>query len=387
MRYNLRELYRALGPVGFLHRFVEVLNQPEAKVRPEDISIRHLWESIVGPVSETMSLMRRAKGFVDLDLMEADSAALNTTIFQKATGALIAKKVIDAYDSTPTIGDKLTTLMPTTRKSETIVGFTAMGNLETVPEGREYPEDGFAEKYVTTGDALKKGKIIAVTEETITHDQTGQILIRAGRLGQLAARTKEITIINGIQDSDNTVFRPMGSAEALYRTSAGTNSSIINKTSANALQDWTDIDNALAIFRAMTDEAGNKIGIPGNLKLLVPSCLAAQAHYTVHATEVRTESTTANLARTAPNLPWISNLEIYSSVDLTQAATPSQSTWYIGDFAGQFVWREVWPIQVLRARRDSEDAFNRDVVAKFKVRYYGGIAAIVDHLVVQCPGA
>ncbi|HQR08373.1 MAG TPA: hypothetical protein PLN21_16205 [Gemmatales bacterium] len=59
----------------------------------------------------------------------------------------------------------------------------------------------------------------------------------------------------------------------------------------------------------------------------------------------------------------------------------------MGDFPRQFIWKEIWPVQVFRQAAQEGDGFDRDVVAWFKVRYYGGINALDHRYVLKMIGA
>jgi hypothetical protein len=61
--------------------------------------------------------------------------------------------------------------------------------------------------------------------------------------------------------------------------------------------------------------------------------------------------------------------------------------WFLGDFKKQFVWQEIWPLQTQRAQQNDEAQFRRDIVARFKVRYYGGISALDHRYVVKSNAA
>jgi len=87
--------------------------------------------------------------------------ALDTTSFPKAVGALINKKLIDAYTSFPGIGMSLVTKVPSNKKTETIVGFDEVDTPDIVSEGMPYGETGFGEKYVTATN-YKYGRLISV---------------------------------------------------------------------------------------------------------------------------------------------------------------------------------------------------------------------------------
>lgn len=61
--------------------------------------------------------------------------------------------------------------------------------------------------------------------------------------------------------------------------------------------------------------------------------------------------------------------------------------WYLGDFKKQFVWTEIWPVQTFLQQSDSEAAFDRDVVLRVKVRYFGGVSAVDTAFVTKVDGA
>jgi len=384
---------RSLGSDGltaWLHRFTEAVHaeKPIPGATLETASLRAMWEACVGRPEDTLMFARNERGFVDAPIREAGAVAgLGTTVFQKATGELISKRVIQAYDGVPTIGDQLTTNYPTKFKKEDFVGFEAIGDIDTVVEGAVYGETGFGETYVGTDPALKKGVIIALTEETIFMDQTGQIVLRCNQVGQAAARTKEKAILTALTDDDTTnyIYKPQGAAEVLYRTAAGTNSTTVNLVQSNALVSYTDLNAMLQLFAGMVDSENNRIGMPANLKLIVPFALAATAHFVTNAVRIQLNeggyATSGNPeSRQSTNWPMIAGMPVLTSALLDGYST---STYYLGDPAQQFLWRDIWPLQVSRRGADTEDGWFRDIAVQFKVRYYGGCACIADKYVVQ----
>lgn len=356
---SLRDLYRSDGPEAFARKCVELLN--ERKVRPEDFSVRELWEAVGRPGFGVMRTVFEAYG-AEVPLQEE---AINSTVFDVITGELISRKVIEGYDAYPAVGDELVTTVPSKRRLERFPGLGAIDMPVEVKEAEEYPElGGLDEKYVT-GEASKKGLVISISEELITEDQSGLVFLRARQIGERIRRDREKTILNGVQDVSGNVYRPSGTATALY--SAGNN----NVKSINALEDWTDLDAAYSQFINMRDEAGEPLYVEPTV-LLVPVALRGTGNRIVNATEYDT-----------------GNMKVGNSYSHLKAlASPyldaqSASTWYVGDFKRQFIWQEVWPVQVLRARQDAGEAFERDIVARFKARYLGGIAALDYRYVIK----
>lgn len=356
---SLRDLFKSDGPETFARKCLELLR--EEKARPEDFSLRELWEAVGRPGFGAMRSVLESLGGETL----LQEEAVNTSVFSVITGELVNRKVIEGYDAYPAVGDELVATVPSRRRSERFPGVGSLDMPDEVNEAEEYPElGGLGEKYVTS-EASKKGMIIAVTEELITEDQTGLVLLRARQVGERIRRDREKTILNGVQDVSSNVYRPSGSATVLYSADNG------NLKTGNALADWTDLDAAYAEFINMTDEAGEPLYVEPTA-LLVPVALRGTANRIVSATEYETDTMTLGNS--------YSHLKALASPYLD---AQSSSIWYVGDFRRQFVWHEVWPVQVLKARQDSDQAFERDIVARFKARYLGGIAALDYRYVIK----
>lgn len=365
---ELKKLYQKHGAQRTIRLLESALAPSEGqhRLRAEDFSIKELWESLVGPVSETLG--DGGSGFVMLQEDAVDSAAFSDII-----GVLLASKVIDGYNTPGYIGDQLVTRVPSKRKHERYAGFTALDGPHEVPEAMPYEETGFQDKYATS-EATKKGRLLNVTEEAVLFDQTGQLLTRAATLGEKTRLDRERVTLRGVMDAAGTVYSPQGVAEPIYRLVATATSYTINQLGGNALVDWTDIDNVMQIFAAMVDDRGDEIVVIPKI-LLTPYALAAVANRILRATQIRT---TVGVTETISGNP-ITGLKPLSSpiVDGT-----SITDWFLGDPAKQFMWQEIWPLQVARKRLES-DAHVRDIIVSYKVRYFGGIAAIDDKFVVR----
>jgi hypothetical protein len=300
---------------------------------------------------------------------------------------LINAAVIKAYDGIKGIGDQLVTNAPSNTRHETYVGFTEAEGMKEVKESMPYEDSDIAEKYVTS-DAIKKGRLVYVTEESIMEDRTGQLLLRAQRIGRNAAIDKEKTIIQGVLDINGNVYKPSGSATSLYSTAngnlMGTAGAVTGYTSAVPLTDWEDIDK-VTIFYPLSIKDDRAMGVQEPIMwdpkiLLVAPSKNATAKRIMNATEVRL--TTNTNTRTIFNNPVAGLYTVLSSVYITNAAD-----WYIGDFKEQFFWQDVWPIQTFTQGANAENGFLRDVVAAYKVRFLGGVGAWDTKSVVKVKGA
>lgn len=400
---DIRSMVQEHGAQGFVQVLAECLQGRDGqgnqipKLRPESVSIKALFEGIVGPCEDHLPSLAQGRGaFNYIEMQES----VDSTMFPSATGVLIAAKVIEGYNSPGMIGDQLVTTMSSKLKSERIVGFTSLEGPQEVPEGMPYQESSFGEKYVTTQTA-KKGRILEITEEAIYFDQTGQVLMRAQRLGEQTAEERELTILAGVVDVGSgaagirDVYLPSGVATPLYST---TNANLAGSSSAIALVNWTDIDETMQFHATNIKDdravAGERLPIVWMPKVLLTGRgLAGTAAYILNSTQVTMQpgATDASVQQWTPNplgglvpgLRALSSPLIDYLAGLTGSRYNDARDWFLGDFAKQFIWQEIWPLQTLRSRQDDEPAFRRDVVARFKVRYYGGIAALDHRYVVK----
>lgn len=365
-REAIKQMVASHGGEGFVRMFIEMLG--EKKFKPEDVSLKGLWEGLVGPVEETLQQGRQAGGKLSYMLPRGfgRKEAVTSSLFPIALGAMIAAKGIEGYNEQPYIGEQLVTTFDSKMKVDTIPGFTALDGPLEVDEGEEYEDSSFGEKFVTL-EARKRGRILSVTEEAIIFDQSGQILMKAKGLGGRMKLDKETRILKGVIDILNTVYKPSNVAEALYSAGHG------NLVVSNAMVDWQNIDTCLRQAAQMTDEKGNPIAV--NLsQLLIPRALWATAMRITNATMVRNQSATADpQMATYSSSPFAGQFSPITSPILDGFST---STWYMGDFKRTFWYKQIFPLQTLAANPGSEDEFERDIKFRFKMREYGDVGAV-----------
>jgi hypothetical protein len=294
--------------------------------------------------------------------------ALDPTLFPKATGELINKKLIDAYNRTEgLIWNNLVEIVPSKVQKETIVGLTDSDAPEKILPGQEYPETEIAEKYVEiTND--KWGRVIKITEETIRFDQTGQILARAARLGEYAQLNREKNVVRAvIEATTGASYYPSGTGTTLY--SAGNNNLISNTLGSDGIE---AAENAL---NDMTDSKGEPIVIPpNNIFLLVPKELHRIARQ-LYKSEKEPDS-----AENAEN--------VYKGLYrvLTSPYLTDPNAWWLGAFKRQFWLTEVEGLQVLQKKEKSDDYFKSDIIAQFRVRDWFGVGAVDTKYVIKSSG-
>lgn len=342
------------------------------KIKLNDISLKALWESIVGDPSETMTFLSKKEGF--LNQKEVQEADVRSSALSNIIGVVLANEMIDAYNLLTKVGDKLVTKYKSSQKDERIAGFIAMGDGDEVDEGIEYPEYGTSSKYVTTGEKKKRGGIVHVTEEAILFDRTGQLLEYIKDIAEHLAMRKEKNIISGVTGAHQCYY-PSGVATDLYNGSPYV-------ISSNALVDWTDIEKAENDgLDNMTDENGEKISyIAPNPIILVPSALKYTARRIINATEITRKTDSANTLTKSSNP--LDKSQVVSS-RYVATYTSDSTTWFYGDFKKQFRYKEIWPLQTFQLPVNNLLKFQRDIKFSYKVREWGWIFAKDQKYVVK----
>lgn len=334
-------------------------------------------------------------------------AGVPTSSFKTITGELIHQQVIEGYEAGPDeyIGDRLVVTTSMGLRNQKITGVKSLGAPREVLEGHSYTETEYEDKYVTTKET-KKGRIVSLTEETVQFDQNGSIMMEARDIGVWARQERERTIIRAVIDADastDPVYRPSGVGEALYATD-GSNYNYIgsgNTTAATAFQsasplvDWTDLD-LIRRYRA-TEVKDDRIdgdqrpiaGLNGpNCVMLLPESKVGTAFYIAnqtHSTSQPSRAAGAYAQQTPGMVMGMLRAEnILSSPFIDEVNTDD---YYYGMFTKQFLWTQLWPLQTFSQGANSEAAFERDTVARFKVRYYGGVTARDSRWVTKVDGA
>ncbi len=317
------------------------------KFTPEIFSLKEIWEACQEYEGQSTNVLE----------------AIVSSSFPKITGELINAKVIAGYDDAKKVGDMLTTTTRSNQKIDTYAGFTAAEMPDLVAEGAAYQSSTLTEKYVTA-EHLKYGKMLDITEEMIMFDQTGMILRKAQGIGAKNAQWRESLIVKGVQDLNTNVYRPAGTATALYSATNG------NLVTTNPFGE-AGMEKVQRTIQLMTDDS---IGTTpddyifineDNAIVLVPQELRLEAWQLANAV------LTPESGENAPN--WYKGkFEVVTSPWVT---SNDDTTWYYGDFKNTFTWSEIWPLQMIGQRAGNDAEFERDIKARFKTRFFGTILA------------
>ena len=371
----MKTRYDSDGERKYANAVISLIN--EGAIDESNFSLKGLWESMGKPnLTKDRELGRM--------ISEAEfSEGLNSTMFPVVTGSLINKTVQKAYDQAYAIGDNLVTVLPSSVKDETIVGFTAADVLEEVHEEMPYVEGSFGEKYHKIYNS-KYGRIITLSEEAIKFDQTGQFIMRAKNLGKNARSKKESIIMEAVLENASTgvhaAWRPAGTSTTLYSNTSTDpyTTATLDNVIVDNLADETDINAAMTLFAGYTDEAAEFITVVPNI-LLTSMALVSTAKKVINsaASLVATYSSGVINPYKGDFMPMASPL-----VDNLKGA----KYWFLGDFKSQFIYTEVFPIGTYQAKPGNEDEWKRDVIFGFKVRLMGGCGAISNRYVVMSTG-
>lgn len=373
-RDSMKSAYEKYGEKKFAATVVNLINAGE--VNESNFSLGGLWDAMGRPSlkQKDFALGRRVTED-DFEIHEAqDSSA-----FPKITGALINKVVQDAYTLEYGIGEQLVTSIPSSVKDETIVGFSEDMGMQEIDENMPYEEGSIGEKYHKIQNR-KFGRIISLSEEMVKFDQTGQMIMRAKRIGEAAKSKKERIILDAVlglvTSGLNASWRPAGNATTLYSNTSTDpySSATLDNLGSEALADETDLDTALALFSKFTDEHGLPMSITPKI-LLTGMSLRGTANkicYSGQAVKAESPAGVKNIYTgiNALDSPFIDQLV-------------SATAWYFGDFKKQFVYTDVMPLQIFQAKAGNIKEFENDVVMRFKARFMGGCGAVSNRYVVK----
>ncbi len=376
---SLMESVNKLGPKPTAKLFGEALKTKD--VRLSDCDFGALFESCFG--WHAFQQCRQAAKSVDPDVsivqtMEA-AGATSTAAFTNISGQIVYSAILDKYENEEFVFTKLIPTVPTKFNGEKIAGITRIGDEAlTVEEGGEFPLIGVSETYIHTPSTIKRGFRVALTKEAVFFDRTGVLLDRAGEGGEFLGLNKEKRAADCVIDENAGAVSAMTNGHryhwrdtsiATYGDNSGTHT-WDNLQASNALVDWTDVEAAWLLLKAMTDP---DTGEPTNFMpkhLVVTPQLQWTAMRIKRATNVRTHvggyATSGNLVELEAPSPIPFEFEIVSSQQLASRLA-TDTNWFFGDIGRAFRYMENWPIKIQQAPPNSEDEFKRDIIVQYRV--------------------
>lgn len=350
------------------NRVVQLIK--DGKIKIGDVSLRQIGNAVLG--REVMDTVGESSREEEVSLVMRDAAdPVNLQMFSNITGALVLQGVIEQFQAPEFIGDQL--FRAETRTKDDLIRKVGLAPIDdnalVVQEGGEYPSVKFGENYQNLPESQKRGLKIALTREMIWFDKTGQVLEMAQGVGKRLGVDREkrmLRVFLGIVNNYNN----KGTARNTYVASADPR---INKHS-NPLTDWSDIDDAMALFTAMTDDRSTGEPIIVNPDTIVISPFKTMTvDRILNATDVRTTTNTntrtdgsnpiAKLKFKVLSSPWLDWLLVQEA---SVSAANAKQYWHIGQPKKAFTYATIWPLSVRAAAPNDIDDFERDIVMKFR---------------------
>lgn len=382
---NGRRLLEAAKKDKTPQRFFDEIGEALAKkeLKSEDFSIKELFEEFVPDGRQIVDTWKpRNKELHGVRLKES---AVETSAFSNITGQIFYNELMEAFNQPGLIGDQLIETVPTNLSGEKIAGVSLLSDdIETIGEGQPYPRAGVSEDWIETPATTKRGFIVPVTKEAIYFDNTNLVLTRCRDTVRTMAYNKEKRILDAVLGVTTLYNRKGRGLTATYGDNSG-NHDWDNLAASNALQDYTDIENALLLFDGMTDpNTGEPILLSPNLQVVVPTALKPTLGRILAAVEFRSVTNTSNTTIGGNPLAYMMASFNPVSSPYVKARTSSDSTWFIGDFKRGFKYMENWGPTSVEAPVNSYEEFNYDIVAQFKVSERGTTACVEPRYAVKC---
>jgi len=294
--------------------------------------------------------------------------------FPIMTGTMVIAGINDAYDQVPTIGQYLVTEMDDNKRVTVMAQLNSLDvDQEEVKELQDFPEVGTSEESVHI-HSRKNGRKLSISQEAIAENDLPNIVSRVNALGEIAAEhVEELTLLrvtdhtgSGTSPAAPYVYRPAGTGTQLYITTAnypGVRAPSGTRINSNALQDDSDLDAARIRLATMLNERGRRINIPwSRVILLVPYALLGAALKILNSELVPgVENEVNNYGpRGMFSIP---PARVISSPRLDDLST---GTWYLGDFARQFVRK--WKLRMEYVTLGSDTQAYLDSQVAFQAR-------------------
>jgi hypothetical protein len=224
---------------------------------------------------------------------------------------------------------------------------------------------GLNQEYITAPRAKKHGDILGITREMLIADRTDILVERANSIGEGHGYNRELEIVKVATGITNNYERN-GTAYNTYQTAAPW----IN-SSGNTLVDYTDVNNAEKLLMELVDpNTGRPILVVPDT-IVVPPALGPLARAIIYGKVNSGDITTGAGIQTvsADNRARFTYRVLESQI--VKLATSSDAKWYLGTPKKAFVWKEIWPLSVEAAPKNSEAEFTSDVVLRYKASYKG----------------
>ena len=340
------------------------------KVSWKDFDVQEAFTALVpGGGSILRSLWNRSQGKARFQRLQEAGDAVNLGAFTNISGQFFINRIMEDYQKPTLLWPRLVNSQKTTEilgERNSRIGEIGDKFSDTVKEGDTYGRVGLTEEYTLHPALQKRGKIIDLTREVLISNRTGDLMRKAGYIGEWLGIREEkqvLTTVLGVTGCQQYRYMNQTAVDPYQATTP-----FANIQTGNALVNWRSVEAARLKQAALTDPVNGEPIMVESPMLLVPPALEDTARYIQNATAVEMVDNTAaaNTVRTITGNPLAGRkLEILSN-QYVRSIGGSDTTWWYGDFPKAFLRRYAWEIEVLQAAGDRDMKFERDIWASWK---------------------
>lgn len=389
------ESHPTVGQYSFEHRHDEKLRKFRKEFK-ESATFHGIFRACFGKELKSMRDVTEA----NLDLDSSGFLGINA--------ALLAAILIDAYDIAGgnLVVDDIVMPYNSTLVREVIPGYSAPGGLGVqTTEGDLAPIVSMGSKGVLDHNIAKVWARVVISREEYLYDQKGLVIMRANSIAEQIRVQRDLRKMLVITDqSSYTIgtqtawqwYQPatsgLNTANPTYTTTPIYNAG--NTVLTNPLTTYTNVEEAVSLLKAQTDEQGNRLfnNSMRPLHVLIPDTLEFNAWHIFNAlgTQLRSNAQ-ANIVEGGN--PFAGTVIHMSSTLSTIQATTSGAggdpigTWYIagaGGFQRQFVDKRVIPFEVVQVPQAEVQSVSADVIAGVKVEFKEDVVPRDYKYVIKC---
>lgn len=301
-------------------------------------------------------------------------SGVESTFFANIMGQLLFTKIVESYEL-PNYQAiiNLVENVPTNLSGEKMPGIQEIGDkAENVRENTPYPEVQIGEDWITTPETLKFGMILSITLETLFFDLTGQVLVRAGKIGQWLALNKCKRILDVMIGFTNN-FSWRDTTYNTYQTA----SPWINKLTANPFTGEASMNTSDQAYYNLTDPfTSEPISVTPDNMLLGPGLQVAVRR--VFGSPTIMSANNATPSYQGQENPYYRSAFVMSPLFPARivargidSAANAAGYYLRGNFKEAFGYAENWPIRVERQVPGADAQFERDIVYRIKASERG----------------
>lgn len=369
-------------------------------IRPDDISLAHLCESYMG--REYMDSLNPTSGRTPTfhtpttdhlsgqraPLLEADTSSVSYANFAGITGQIFFTEINRGYELEEAVFDSIIESKSTNIfDMEKIPNITMPGDeFSVVGDTEDYPFFGVGQNYQHRAALEVRGGIIPVSKLAIKGDKTGMLLEQCKTLGKFLKINKEKRLIDAVIDSNTGAKSAVNGGHRYFWLDASyasyqTATPWINVAANNGLIDFTSINNAWVIQRAILDPfTGEPIDLKMRHLIVTPTNyftairIKRTLEVRIHSGGYATSGNLVDTKSTDPVKEVVGDLRIVSSERLAQRLTTGsglQTTWWLGDLTEAIRYAEMWKVTTEEAPSYTEAAFKRDIIFQHKASEAG----------------